>query len=108
MAGNANKIDAPYPRGGLFCIESAPVDIQASKTDYVWDQQEIPEACTPVWAEKISEQVTIANGITADVLDDEGTPQQIIQDEAITAIAAGAGATARCTIDDTGPLLAGG
>lgn len=106
MAGSTTKISPPWPHAdGLLCIESKPVNIAASKTDHVWDVLTIPFKCELVWAEWVSQAVTITNGVTVDVLDDSGTPQIIIENEAITAITDGAAATTRCTVDDTGPIL---
>lgn len=108
MAGNANDITKrPFPFGGLQLIEFPPVDIQASKTDYVYAQIEVPYAFRLKKAEKISEAVAITNGVTLDVIDDTGTPQVLIADEAITAITAGSAVTAACTVDDEGPVYAG-
>ena len=73
----------------------------------MYAQIEVPYAFRLKKAEKISEAVAITNGVTLDVIDDTGTPQVLIADEAITAITAGSAVTAACTVDDEGPVYAG-
>lgn len=95
MAGGvAADIRTPYPKGrdGLVLIQSAPVDVQASKTGHVFDQIELQFACQVVKAETVSSVMAISNGITFIVQDDTGTPKKMVNAGAAAAITDGSSA----------------
>jgi len=108
MAGNANVLKSAWPQGedGIILLELGPFEVEASKTNYVVDALRVPYAFEPVYAEVASHTVTVTNGITLDVLDNESTPQQIVEDHTLAASTAGSTANASMTIDDFGPVLA--
>lgn len=112
-AGDANVHRMPYPFGedAVLLLMSGQVNIEASKTNHVWDYMTIPFEFRPDRVEIASQTVAITNAITIDVADEESTPQVMVNDEALAAITAGAGAGSDivvATIDDYGPFLADG
>jgi hypothetical protein len=109
MAGNANLIDRPYPNGPEILVwQTGNVAIEASKTDHVWDVTYVQYAFYPTKVEICSQTVAITNAITIDLADNEGTPNVIMNNEALAAVTAGAStAPIQATIDDRGLVLQG-
>ncbi len=108
--GDTNDLRTPYPKGrevGVL-IQSAPVDIQASKTDHRFDEIELPFKCKIVKAETVSgKEMAITNAITISVLDDTGTPKKFINASAAAAITDGTSARTALTVDKTITIFAG-
>ena len=109
MAGNADRLDRPFPHGKHILVwQTGQVNIEASKTDHVWDVSYVQYAFRPTHFEICSQTVAITNAITIDIADNEGTPNVIVDNEALAAVTAGAStAPIQGTIDDRGLVLYG-
>lgn len=95
MAGGvAADLRSPWPKGsdGIILLQSNSTDFIASQTNKVFDVLTVPFACKPIYAETVSQAMAITNGITLSVIDDTGTPKEMITDAAAAAITAGASA----------------
>lgn len=103
-------LKSAWPQGdGIIIVNSGQVNIEASKTNHVWDVMVIPFSFVVKRVEIISQTVTIGNSITIDVADDASTPNVIVNDEALAAITAGAATAAsiiNAAIDDTDDIIA--
>jgi hypothetical protein len=108
MAGDANIKRSAYPGGDedYVILTLGPFNVEASKTNHDVDQMKVPFAFKPIYAEVSSYEVAITNAVTIDVLDDTGTPQQIVQDHTLVAVTKGSAIASEMTIDDVGPVLA--
>ena len=107
----ATELTGLWPHGEeTLIMQSGDVTMVASKTDWEWDIVSIRFDFHPTRVEIMSQAVAITNAMTIDVADDTGTPQVMVQNQALAAFTEGAADgddIISATIADTGPFLKG-
>ena len=91
--GTATRIDTPYPKGedSLIVLEF-PFTIVASKSaDFIAFTRRAEFAFKPISAWTTAQEVAVTNAITINLVDDSSTPKEIITDQTLAAVTAGAG-----------------
>lgn len=101
--GTAGDLRTPYPKGDNSLIPiHFPLTVVASKTkDFITHSHKLKFACRPVLVEHSAQEVAVTNAITINLQDDSSTPQEIVTDQTLAAVTAGAGGV-------TAPTLASG